>query len=194
MKSASLKKFLLLLLAICSLAVHAQTDDALNDRRRAVYGELLGPSIGINASYDARFSKGNHLGYRVGLGITVSQTDNLFDSNTDIAFTIPAEINYLIGKHRNYLEVGLGASFLIYKARVYEDNGFPGNDYHEQTNLGLLGYANVGYRHVSKKGFLFRAGITPMVPISADLSNNRNNYETDHTLYVIPYIGFGYSF
>ena len=108
---------------------------------QCIYIESSGPGLLVSANYDARFLKGNNgLGYRVGVGFFY-----LFD---DFMFSLPAQINYLIGSKSKYLELGLGITYAS-KTSIY--NGL--------STTSLLGFR---YQPING-GFNFRIFISPLI-------------------------------
>ena len=138
-----------------------------------VYVELGGPGF-ISANYDVRLSKSNNgLGVRAGIGI-------ISDLQAS-GFTIPIGLNYLVGKRKNFLEIGSGVSY-VHLPSVNQDQpfNFPGESF-------LVGYGWLGYKYQPLEGFTFRAGLC--------------QYLRDLNLPVIlgvpslyPAMSFGYSF
>ncbi len=143
-------------------------------RAQNVFVEFGGPGLYFSANYDTRFSKQQAgLGGRIGIG---------FIADNGSSFTsIPAQLNYLLGKKSKYFEIGIGATFVYFKdaANVSSDiiyfNTTPGG---HSTVLGTMTF---GYRYQPVEGgFSFRASFNPLF--------NSSNFE--------PYAGisFGYSF
>jgi hypothetical protein len=135
-----------------------------------VYGEILGPGI-LSVNYDTRFTKKNNgLGMRIGFGY-VPNFDESGLSGAG-AYSIPAGLNYLIGKRKNFLELGAGASY-FFEAGPKDDI---------ELSSFFLGYIWIGYKYQPlTNGFTFRAGLCPA-------------YDADE---FIPYyfgVSFGYAF
>ena len=133
---------------------------------KAVYVEIGGPGL-ASINYDMRFQKKEDgLGFRVGLGGFVLLGES--------AVTVPFGLTYLLGKdERNYFELGAGVTLVSYKGILNESSG---------NFNSTFGHFYFGYRMQPKKGgFLFRAGIVPVV--------DKNGF--------MPYfagISFGYKF
>lgn len=167
--------------------------------------DLGGTSSGIGIAWDARFKKGSPWGYRAGLGWGYQEETTFLGPKSSIRFyNLPAEVNYLMGKRRSKLELGAGLQFSLFNSHV----GFyqfhidqeqqsvylvkTGEEKRNQfkTNLTLT----VGYRHISKKGFLFRAGLTPMLQLTDKwVSANYKEYKRG-TIFIAPYLSFGWAF
>jgi len=117
--------------------------------QKAIFVEWRGNGIGKSINFDSRFSGGsNGLGLRVGIGATDLELDTT--DETDISYsalTIPAGINYIIGKRRHGIEAGVGYTTILDK----------NNDDHEGQ-----AFLNLGYRFKPKRsGILFRFTYTP---------------------------------
>ena len=191
----SLKTLLIVFLAASQTAM-AQQDEST---QKSLYVELLGASNLIGVNYDSRFKPNSPWGYRVGLGYTYSKNYNMFSgSNSLKGVDVPLEANYLLGKKRSKLELGLGLNLGYYteKYDVYtiknigEEGGityytteYAGEDSH--STWGYYFFGNIGYRYQPSHGFQFRAGISPSF-----------NFGGKHavTKSIFPYISFGYVF
>lgn len=191
----SLKTLLIVFLAASQTAM-AQQDEST---QKSLYAELLGASNLIGVNYDSRFKPNSPWGYRVGLGYTYSKNYNMFSgSNSLKGVDVPLEANYLLGKKRSKLELGLGLNLGYYteKYDVYtiknigEEGGityytteYAGEDSH--STWGYYFFGNIGYRYQPSHGFQFRAGISPSF-----------NFGGKHavTKSIFPYISFGYVF
>ena len=175
--------FLLVVLLLAGAYYHPASAQR-QPHSQAVYCELLGPSQGIGFSYDARFKKGarDGFGIRAGLGLGYAYSSSIltFDLDGDIynqmfRLAVPLEINYLVGKKASKFEVGAGTA--ICADRYTSESGAK-----PETAFGALPYLSLGYRLVTDKGFLFRAGVLPFYNFS---SNN---------LRIYPYLSFGWAF
>lgn len=191
----SLKTLLIVFLAASQTAM-AQQDEST---QKSLYAELLGASNLIGVNYDSRFKPNSPWGYRVGLGYTYSKNYNMFSgSNSLKGVDVPLEANYLLGKKRSKLELGLGLNLGYYTEKydvwtlkkVSEEDGIPyytteyaGEDSH--STWGYYFFGNIGYRYQPSHGFQFRAGISPSF-----------NFGGKHavTKSIFPYISFGYVF
>ena len=209
-----MKKLLIfaLFLGLHTVAM-AQESNGL-EKDKAVYLELLGPSNLAGINYDARFNDHTRFGWRAGLSFAYGRNSDLFGTNSDVrGYAVPLEVNYLLGSQKNNLELGLGASVGVYN--IHEttlevvngsvssltteqkkhaiDEIHIGNStqtllsYRESRNaFGYFLFGNIGYRHVSNKGFLLRAGLTPAFTFGDKNTNKR--------LMIHPYLGFGWAF
>ena len=194
MKKTSLFSLILALVAGLLAAAPSYGQDS-----RALYLELLGASNGAGINYDARFNRDSSSGFGwrtgVGFGYRYSSTGLAYDFSdnarstqgnvTDITIThvydqcfrtsIPLEINYLLGKGHSKLDLGAGG---IFCADLYttKDGAQP------HLAFGATPYLSGGYRLVTAKRFVLRAGlITPF------------SFRTNEISFW-PYISFGRAF
>ena len=191
----SLKTLLIVFLAASQTAM-AQQDEST---QKSLYAEILGASNLIGVNYDARFKPNSPWGYRVGLGYTYSKNYNMFSgSNSLKGVDVPLEANYLLGKKRSKLELGLGLNLGYYTEKydvwtlkkVSEEDGIPyytteyaGEDSH--STWGYFFFGNIGYRYQPSHGFQFRAGISPSFNLGGKHAVTKS---------IFPYISFGYVF
>lgn len=194
------KKLLTLLLAMCLMGGFVAQAQEVPERSLSL--ELFGAQNTVGINYDSRF-KGNHgLGYRVGVGYGYSETSTIASSSYALqGIAVPIEINYLFGKDRHKLELGLGTSLGYYyeKCHVLTTVGTaPGDvsggppyfgyaDYYKKVTHNSFGYfvfGNIGYRLQTNRGFLFRAGFTP--------SFNFGDQYGIHRKWYYPYVSFGW--
>jgi hypothetical protein len=142
---------LLMLFIICIFKkVQAQqTVDSGTGRAQNVFIELGGQGLLVTANYDTRFSnKRNGIGGRVGIGYIASGGDHLT--------TIPICLNYLLGKGRNFFEVGLGVTYVA-------ASGNDSSILFDENTSNVVGTMSFSYRlQPISSGFSFRAGITPI--------------------------------
>ncbi len=112
------------------------------------YLEIGGPGL-LSANFDTRFRhQPNGLGLRIGFGYAT----DVFSSG----LSIPAGLNYLVGKNRHFFEVEGGVSFIHLFAN--NDDGW----FKENAQSLWIGYAYAGYRYKGPYGFIFRAGFSPL--------------------------------
>jgi len=191
----SLKTLLIVFLAASQTAM-AQQDEST---QKSLYAELLGASNLIGVNYDSRFKPNSPWGYRVGLGYTYSKNYNMFSgSNSLKGVDVPLEANYLLGKKRSKLELGLGLNLGYYTEKydvwtlkkVSEEDGIPyytteyaGEDSH--STWGYYFFGNIGYRYQPSHGFQFRVGISPSFNLGGKHAVSKS---------IFPYISFGYVF
>ncbi|MBR1594704.1 MAG: hypothetical protein IJ659_08035 [Alloprevotella sp.] len=166
---------------------------------RSIYLELLGASNGVGVSYDARFKTDSPWGYRIGLGYTYSKEYSMFSGSKSLRGPdVPLEINYLLGKKRSKLDLGLGLNLGYYTEKydtwnmrqVGEEDGIPHYEYEyageaKHSLWGYFFFGNIGYRYQPKRGFQFRAGISPSFNLGGKHAVTKA---------VFPYVSFGYVF
>ena len=117
-------------------------------RAQNVFVELAGQGLTVSANYDSRFgNRRDGLGGRIGIGYISAEKSSLT--------TIPIGLNYLLGKDKNFFEIGLGATYLGIKGT---DSFFDNSNGH--TFIGTMSFS---YRlQPVNSGFALRAGITPI--------------------------------
>lgn len=166
-----MKKILLLMLvAVCAFSEATKAQESTK-RAQNVFVEFGGQGILFSANYDTRFgNRRDGLGARGGIGyVSVDGTS---------VTTIPVSLNYLLGKGKNFFEIGLGATFASAKL----GNDFLSDDNSNDSGSGFVGTMSFMYRlQPVDSGFSLRAGFTPVF--------NSN--------YFIPYfagVSLGYTF
>lgn len=192
-----LKLTIIIFAAVVSLGAKAQqTSETPN---RSIFLELLGASNILGINYDTRFKPNSPWGYRIGLGYTYSKQYNIFSgSNSLQGSDIPLEINYLLGKKRSKLDIGLGLNLGYYTEKYDTWNikqtgvvdGIPHfeREYAGEAQHSLWGYfffGNIGYRYQPTHGFQFRAGLSPSFNLGDKHAVNKS---------ILPYVSFGYVF
>ncbi len=117
---------------------------------KTVFVELGGNGLIFSANYDMRFGdKINGLGARLGLGYVGG------GSAGATVVTVPAMINYLLGKDGKYFEVGAGITY-ISAGTDFIDDGF--------SDSSLLGAMTFMYRSQPVNGgFMWKIGFTPIL-------------------------------
>lgn len=121
-------------------------------KAQSLYLEVGGAGLAISANFDSRFNKQrNGWGYRVGLGY--------FGSGGNTVFTIPFQINYLVGAHSHMFELGAGTTFLN------STGTNAGNSKWEFDRVtGFIGTATIGYRfQPAHSGINVRVAFTPIL-------------------------------
>lgn len=143
----------LFIIALCAIqfSIFQSLKAQEQPKRNAVFVEIYGAGLFHSINYDVRFDQiSNGLGTRIGLGYTAIDGVRVF--------TFPITINYLIGKKRNFLELGIGGTG-IFLGQGNISSPASGPDISSST---AIAHGMLGYRRVSSSGFLFRAGITPL--------------------------------
>lgn len=187
------------LLISCLAATQTAMAQQSENTQKSMYLELFGASNIVGVNYDSRFKPNSPWGYRVGLGYTYSKNYGLLSGSNSIrGVDVPIEANYLLGKKRSKLELGLGVNLGYYKEKydtwdLKEIGKEDGITYYESIYAGedsrsLWGYycfGNIGYRYQPSHGFQFRAGISPSFNLGGKHAVSKS---------VFPYISFGYVF
>lgn len=160
-----MKKSILLFffLLVVSASLIAQQNNEIFDKKNAIYLEIGGSTIWYSLNYEHRIPVQVNQRLALGGGFSAIPVDN---SN----FIGIVSVNYLIGQ-RNIFELGISPTYIF-------------------TNSEFLMSARLGYRFESGKGFLFRAGFSPVYG-QFSLAGSE-----DGTKGILPwaYISFGYTF
>jgi len=116
---------------------------------KILFLEVGGPGLAISINYDQRFSGGKEgWGYRIGTGY--------FGDGGNTVFTVPLQINYLVGSNGKYFEFGGGTTFL----NTTGDN--KGKTFIFDRVTGFIGTATIGVRYEPAKSLNFRLGFVPI--------------------------------
>ncbi len=149
---------------------------------KVAFAEILGNAIIYSLNYDMRTAKGvrDKWGFRIGIEhVGLSATDSITTKNTWVKVTaIPFGLNYLIGKRKGFLELGLGATYFHLKGKdfVIDNLDKYSDDILYYNNGFMIGTFNIGYRHVPiNNGIMYRCTFSPLLLGSA----------------FIPFVGFG---
>lgn len=183
----------LFFLSVPSVSVRAQESTKAVEpvKTNAVYLEIGGPSGGIGVSYEKRFGEDYHWGWRAGLSFGYSSdSDFLFGGSSQRDWFLPIGVNYLVGNLRNALELGFGVTPGIINEHssdlqsveithqqisqypiAWEENGRYYGAYEVGRSRNFFGYffaGDIAYRHTSRRGFLFKVGVTPAFSFGDD--------------------------
>ena len=126
-----------------------QTAQKVSANASQVYLELGGLGLAYTVNYDSRLTKQEDgPGFRVGIGALP-----FGDGNGGGYVAVPAQINYLLGKNGNFLELGAGASFISVSGLF------------QNVESGVVANTTIGYRKVSvgKKGLTWRIAFNPFI-------------------------------
>lgn len=187
----------LLLMGGCLTTTAKTADSTFVMPQHSIYGELGGPCWGVSANWDARLKKDSHWGYQLGLG-WAGQWDNMMGIHTHtMYYGLTTGMNYLIGKRKSRLELGLGNQLRLISSKLvvaYMDKESDISIKSEnKTQVRDFLYMNVGYRYTSTHGFQFRCGVTPMVNITNGWTDSNDSYSKG-ALFLAPYVSFGKAF
>ena len=109
--------------------------------------------------------------------------------------SLSPEFNYLFGKKSSKFELGGGMTMaLILGTFNFSDEGsleYKGPGYitpkkAHDTFVAYYFFGTIGYRLQPIRGFSMRVGVSPIFGLG-------NDHSVDG-IYIIPYLGFGYSF
>ena len=145
-----MKKITLIFVLAGTVLLGARVQAQETVRAQNVFVELAGQGLLFSANYDTRFgNRRDGLGGRAGVGYIAADGASLA--------TFPLSLNYLLGKGKNFFEIGLGATFASAKS---DDFWF--ND-EEVSGTGTIGTMSFAYRlQPVDSGFSFRGGFTPI--------------------------------
>jgi hypothetical protein len=131
------------------------TDTTINQRAHNLMLEVAGPGIFYSINYDTRFAKRrNGWGMRVGLGGINEWVRYPY-------FTVPVQINYLLGTRRNFLELGIGATYILQGTAGNTNALFGFSDDKKDQETALTG--TIGYRFQPlKHGVNFGVSFNPL--------------------------------
>lgn len=160
-KADILKIFILFLLTLTHFHLKAQSleEDTVKrdssvaeiNRPRSAFLELGGPGLALTFNYDTRFGKRlDKWGYRVGAGY--------YNTGANSVFSVPLQINYLLGGNDNFVEIGVGTTFLNSKGSTN------GKIFEFDNVTGFIGTGTIGYRYQQESGGInFRIDFTPIL-------------------------------
>ncbi len=137
---------------------------------QAVYAEIGAPGGFLSFNYDSRFGKSHKgPGLRAGFGLMLDLSD--------IGFTVPIALNYLVGEKTHFFEAGAGATYFQIE-QSGSDSWFQfGKD------KFLAPFVSAGYRYQPLyKKFMFRAAVTQFLGIRTP------------GIFRVPALSFGYRF
>ena len=155
---------LLILLAIFSTPVYSQGKLSKNASQFQL--EAFGPGSLFSIKFDSRITKKeNGVGFSVGIG--GSPLGVLGEScNSGFQLSIPVGLNYLIGKTKHLLELGVGGVPMLVSGTKVFCLPAPGSkeDFFSEE-MGNYFYLLAGYRYqpVHKKGLTYRLFISPLL-------------------------------
>jgi len=126
--------------------------------RQAIFLEALGSGGLYSLNYDRRLKSGNSgFGGRIGLG--VGSGYEIGEDDYERRISMPLMVNYITGRGRSGLETGIGITPEFAFSEPVDDQRMKA-----WVNLNLV------YRlQPIKKGFMMRAGWTPIIGTGGDL-------------------------
>jgi hypothetical protein len=140
----------------------------------AIYLEAGGAGLSYSFNFDFRAKGESGLGFRAGLSY-MSRPDDIK------MFSAPWQVNYLIGKHVNFLEVGAGVTYFYLNDYIYSGKGESEFLLPVKTKGDVMATFTFGFRHQPRNGIMYRFAITPVA--------NRSGFWP-----VFAGASFGYSF
>ena len=142
------RKLVLSAIALLALAAPSHAQGIAGDSRNALFVELLGNGGAYSLNYERQLT--DSLGVRVGYA-TWTNADVFPLGSLDHYKTVPVTVSYLLGRGERKLELGAGVTF---------GERSPGYGEDADRSFRTL-TAIIGYRSQPRKGYLFRAGLTP---------------------------------
>lgn len=131
--------------------------------KHSVYAELFGQGFAGSLNYDLLFnSTGN---WKRSFTIGVVAVPRSFDFGDGAYIGVPVSYNWLYGKKRSFLELGIGLTTQAVDNYVYPGAGFEGS---RQAFSSIYTYITpkLGYRFQPyKSGLFFRATLTPHIAL-----------------------------
>jgi len=189
------RKLLFAALLLLPLALFAQ-DTTYVKPTRNISIELGGASTFLGINYDQRFKGNDKWGFRVGFGFYYEKEDSeIFNYHSKFSgYTVPLELNYLIGKKKNKLELGLGANIGYYTGKLqansdlfYDYGTVPSQTIRfEGGDWGYFCFLDIAYRWQPVKGFTMRTGLSPTFNLGGD-------HRVERTFWCF-FWGFGWCF
>ncbi len=136
-----------LLMAVCCLAFGATLANAQSyyQKETSLYGEIFGTGGEISFNFEKII--GSRYTVRTGIGITGAAFRK--------GYTIPFGFSTLLGQNRNFMELGIGGTWID-----FDDNGTDDVIF-DLTEDQVVGHAIVGYRFIGDYGFSYRLAFTP---------------------------------
>lgn len=126
-------------------------------KKNTVFLELGGNGFINSINYDRLFTLKDSLisvSFRLGFGLYKSN-----ESDSSIIKVLPLEVNFLLGKKQNYLELGFGYT-PSFGYRTFRQN----NVVYATKNFDFNIIGRVGYRYQKPEGgIFFRLGFTPII-------------------------------
>ena len=139
-------------------------------KAQALFLEAGGAGLSYSLNYDTRLKGEAGLGFRGGLSY-ISRAEDIK------MFSAPLQVNYLLGKQTNFLELGVGATYFYLDDYIYMGS----SDESEfllpvKTKGDVMFTFTFGFRHQPRNGIMYRLAVTPIAnrsgfwPLFAGLS------------------------
>ncbi len=140
-----MKTIISLLILTMLLGAGSSLAQSYYQRDHGLYLEFFGIGGELSANYEKIIN--NRISVRVGAGLTGVAFRK--------GFAVPFSVSTLLGSNQNFLELGIGGSYLS----IDEDS--TNDTYLDILENQMVGNAIVGYRYLSDYGFTFRLAFTP---------------------------------
>jgi hypothetical protein len=141
----------------------AKLEAQLNKRYyKSFFAEVGGRAILYSANFDMRTERGRRNGWGFNTGLSIMGSTG----NFGVAVLVPFGVNYLIGKKKNFIEVGAGATYMFLIGNDSSSNVVWGiGDFSIPEFEGsLFGTFTLGYRHMPRaNGITWRATFNPVI-------------------------------
>ncbi len=145
----------LFLTTICSTSLKAQSNNSIKSAK-SIYLEAGGAGLSYSFNYDFRLKGESGFGFRAGVSY-ISREDDIK------MYSVPWQVNYLLGKQTNFFELGVGATYFYLDDYLY----YGSSDESEfllpvKTKGDVMFTMTFGFRHQPKQGLMYRLAVTPV--------------------------------
>jgi hypothetical protein len=194
-----MKSILIFSVLTFSMLTFAQSDNSSprfdGKSKNTIYAELLGNNLYYSLNFDRILWQKEHMFFSARIGASFVPA-----KRNHYSIGIPLEGNFLFGKTKHYLELGLGTQYMFASDYYFlTDQQGEVLEVVEQDIQSVRVGARIGYRYQNPGGgFFFRAGLTPYVKV-VDIRKDKYDgqyAQPESQLSLIPWAGlsFGYSF
>ncbi|MNU52185.1 hypothetical protein D3C71_411910 [compost metagenome] len=179
-----MKKNLILLLAYLAFGtpIFSQENETPIKNKHTVYLEIFGQGFSGSLNYDLLFNSDRKWRTSLTTGIIAIPRSLGFGDGTYLG--IPVSYNWLYGKKRNLLELGIGLTTQLGEGYSFE-NGSIGTPKKSLSALYTYITPKLGYRfQPDKHGVFFRATLTPhLALVNTRFSARNGSLTTNHTFF-----------
>ncbi len=140
-----MKKIIIVLAMILVMSSGSALAQSYYQRDHGLFLEMFGTGGELSANYEKIIN--NRISVRVGAGLTGVAFRK--------GFAVPFSVSTLLGSDQNFLELGIGGSYLGIDKDSTDDT------YLDISEDQLVGNAIFGYRYLGDYGFTFRLAFTP---------------------------------
>lgn len=171
--------------AICLLFLYTPALAIAQNSTQFLSLEAYGASNTLGICYDRRIIGNDGWGVRTSVGWGYVKAGAL---DATYSFSIPLEVNYLLGKKKHFLELGFGANFGIYHQDNTQLDDYHATDYTSKTEnrFGYFIFSDIGYRYQRPSGIILRFGLTPNFNFGDKFGIEK--------FWFCPFLGVGWSF